>query len=1320
LDARLLQICDNSVSFSSNPQQTMPYASSIQIVNDANGAAHAFLADNGAILQGQWNAQAQRWDQGQLVPLAFGGEKLQALYLDHLWPTDGGGDPGFNPGIVLAYRVGEGNSAEIYASFGTWGGDGELTWWAPVQLTDDQVDDQAFSLVAAPSSSGGFSLVVQKKQAGTPVNALLDQLASASGDDLESQLAAAVSGTNPDSDLYATQFNLKLSSPSSTEVVLTSNASTQTTAIVSAAAEALPATTAAAFGGNTQLSREELQAGAMPAAAPAAASMRAMQAPVGLGSSEPSAESSSPQTSSGQSSQGWKGSTSGQSSVGGGTLKYGAMPLQSIYRWELNIPANTSHKEYVDNEVYSMHDLTASESDFDISQEEAEDIDNAARERNLSLDPIATNGRVSGSFLEASGSSNMLTLGLSLPSVQRVDKGTITQKGINLKFKGAFGIANYGSGGLASISTAKIVLGYGDEDTASLASKIAVASNGLSNPTSKGSWNVGFGGALQSLYQYSNGFIEYPTLKILDARESVSLDASFRFIKASVAAESVFRISGGVSTGYEWNQNLSAEKLPEWLAAVGYTGGILGEVARKYLTGIGVKNAYEAKVFQPDMNSITNVFSGSTSGLEGNKKIGTISAIVGTTIAATGPALAPIAAKTSGALYRKSSGWQFGERLTAAVLFYGISGIEVNLANRTTLYPYITGTGADQGTWDDAFLGNAGVALPLGGMIPLLSYYHTWKGSLGKKSSTVATANILGATEAGSDASSELSSSGSYNTAGTGADYPLAYAPASGSNSYFSAAKSGAALGAKASSLQQLTLGTTEIGDINSSTTNSSERKFALTLYNQGANLKDGDYINVAILGATISGSLDSAALASFSVEGGSIVASSFQITKEGTYLALPQSTAMAGPNSGNYELVLDVFSSGIASPPEQNAGSIGNPFVNLPLITLDSSNSSSPLSSKLIQVVDFVDVSQNSDSSSQLAGSIYLPYNPITDTTSQLPTNNNASYSYTNIPVNLYSASSVPELIAPINAGATATVHLSNGIIIRVDLNQPLFFVPPNGAALNQPGAYMIQLVLPQAILGNNVTPTYSVTSQNLGFNNFVEEDQFVGQVGAANSGVYLAAGISDQLPLYSSMGALPVQNRVSYIRQEQNIVNGETVTTSNIVYLNGIERYSLEASPDQYRYVPTPAVLPSDLSLEQYYINDNNNIDYFFSAASTPTAVTIAGPTSSSSSSLAGDTFVAWVEASQAVIPLGTTEGGSADFQAYMEALYGNQRINYRINVGGDVGWIAPAIGDLYYPSDAVIRHLKAFNVADPINLGQERTLLVWSETAFAAIKG
>lgn len=89
----------------------MPYASSIQVVNDANGTAYAFLADNGLIWQCQWNGAAQRWDKGQAVPGAVGGEKLQALALDNLWPTESGGSSGNattgnNPGIVLAYRVG--------------------------------------------------------------------------------------------------------------------------------------------------------------------------------------------------------------------------------------------------------------------------------------------------------------------------------------------------------------------------------------------------------------------------------------------------------------------------------------------------------------------------------------------------------------------------------------------------------------------------------------------------------------------------------------------------------------------------------------------------------------------------------------------------------------------------------------------------------------------------------------------------------------------------------------------------------------------------------------------------------------------------------------------------------------------------------------------------------------------------------------------------------------------------------------------------------------------------------------------------------------
>jgi hypothetical protein len=82
----------------------MPYASSIQILNDANGAAYAFLEDDGFLWQCDWNAEAQRWDKGQVVPGAYGGEKLQALLVEDPFPTSGspGDQAGNTPGIVLA------------------------------------------------------------------------------------------------------------------------------------------------------------------------------------------------------------------------------------------------------------------------------------------------------------------------------------------------------------------------------------------------------------------------------------------------------------------------------------------------------------------------------------------------------------------------------------------------------------------------------------------------------------------------------------------------------------------------------------------------------------------------------------------------------------------------------------------------------------------------------------------------------------------------------------------------------------------------------------------------------------------------------------------------------------------------------------------------------------------------------------------------------------------------------------------------------------------------------------------------------------------
>lgn len=128
----------------------MPYASSIQLVNDANGTAYAFLADNGSLWQCQWNAEAERWDKGTIVPGAEGGEGLAALYVKELWPngqsSGAGGGASSNPGIVLAYRVGQGSGAEIYASFGLWGSDGQLSWAAPIALTSDGAEDQQFSL----------------------------------------------------------------------------------------------------------------------------------------------------------------------------------------------------------------------------------------------------------------------------------------------------------------------------------------------------------------------------------------------------------------------------------------------------------------------------------------------------------------------------------------------------------------------------------------------------------------------------------------------------------------------------------------------------------------------------------------------------------------------------------------------------------------------------------------------------------------------------------------------------------------------------------------------------------------------------------------------------------------------------------------------------------------------------------------------------------------------------------------------------------------------------------------------------------------------
>lgn len=172
----------------------MPYSSQIQIVNDANGIAHAFLADNGLVWECQWNAEAQRWDQGQVVPGAYGARDLQALVVDDLWPSSGttGAVPGNAQGIVLAYRLGSGASSQVVASFGAWSSDGSLKWSEAVPLSNTQGDDEAFALV--PSAVGTLKVVLQKREPTASPQELLAQFSQNPSELLSKQLDALASG----------------------------------------------------------------------------------------------------------------------------------------------------------------------------------------------------------------------------------------------------------------------------------------------------------------------------------------------------------------------------------------------------------------------------------------------------------------------------------------------------------------------------------------------------------------------------------------------------------------------------------------------------------------------------------------------------------------------------------------------------------------------------------------------------------------------------------------------------------------------------------------------------------------------------------------------------------------------------------------------------------------------------------------------------------------------------------------------------------------------------------------------------------------------
>lgn len=1066
-----------------------------------------------------------------------------------------------------------------------------------------------------------------------------------------------------------------------------------------------------ALSGNTQFSRQVLYS----PTATTSGGVSARNAPTLMGASP-----ESPASPSGVS---WQGGAAGQvSTKNGGSLRFGALLGQNPLRWQVSYPS--FHQQLEEPSASEFNPLD--EAEFDSSSDFGSSSDLGAlgevgQSTSKLLNPP---GEGVVNAVQDVGSASLIPAGGLSATDQPAAKATTPKHAHKaLMLKGIFGLGNVGSGGPIAISSAKLGGEYGNNNREELSQGGTILNDdgggrGFWGSSSwKTGWKTGrsfnFGGSLKTTYQFS-GKGRPDRLTKMSASESISIDFSFTQRKFTSEGGSIL-FDEAIGTGWSFEQSVSAVNgyLPSWLGYIGYLGGLVADL-EKSLGGVdGTRRNYNLnQVVIPDgLGFLSQNRSLKTFGTSAGKHQ-IANAVIGVTMAAVGPATAGVVEGSGQGLgdaeFENSSGLDVFARATGRYLWHSIIGFQAVVANQYSKYLY----GAEKGTWKDTFFANAGVAFPLGNAINLLSYLHTWSTApaaepASEPASEPATVSSLesahGVTPAPSAATTPTSK-GAYVPAPTGSDYPFIYTPAPASNSYFAPPaldtnnpdpNNPYLLGGSTDSLQYFTLATYNgLVDYNSI-----NRSSAVKLVNAGAGLKNGNYSDIPLLGVTADGSTLGSASSSFTVANGSIVASSFQITSGGNYLALPETE----PGSGIYALIPDVFSGGIATPPSPADLQQGNSYHNLPVITVATGKQGSPLSAQTINRVQAV-VVQPGDQSPSI---IYPKYDPSRPDPTSFPAANNTSpYTYSAIPVQLVATakgSSTSTAVQSLNPGqVTATVYLSAGVIQRVELDQALLFVPqPSSSTIT------LQLSLPTAILDTlppNTITSFGVEPEQAAFNNFVTDDQFSAQTGLANAGVYIAEGLSDQIPLYASMGRWPVQNRVTYVIADPTTKIWETV------YLNGLEKSTATG-----QYVSKPSLSLSDLYPGQIY----NDAPIYFTAASSPTAITIDG---AAGATYKGDTFVAWVEAAEPVIPLSAGDGAS-NFQAFMDSLYGNQRINYRIHTSK--GWVSPSLDQLYSPSSsssspAVIRHLKAFNVANSDASGGLATLLVWAETPIAAIKG
>jgi len=1377
----------------------MPYSSDVQIVNDANGTAYGFLADNGLLFACQWNAQAQRWEKGEVVPGSEGARDLQALVVADLWPSGGafGAVPGNAPGIVLAYRIGNGASAQVVASFGAWGSDGSLSWTQAQPLSSQQGDDEAFALM--PAANGSFNLVLQKREATASPQELLAQFAENPSQLLSKQLDALSSGARKDSDLYESMvqinptgtggYALQLSAPGASP-------NSQSTPLTPATPTPKPTTPAPTFGGNTQLSRAVLAANAAPAPTlPSATRLAAGPTLLGAGApgaAAPVAFAQPASASAGGSGFGFAHYFKNPANLAGLVL----FPVRYSLGTAVGSSISKQRAQAGESGEYDSQEGDAYEANSALTDEElpgedapqpqifsggqlgsrSQTFSYSQRASSLSMNPLGGVRKSSEVAAVAGGAEKIEKIEKIEGVVSAASRGVDAQAAgavaegaagaiyanpaqRDFTLSGAYGGQLAGRGGYSVVNFATYRYGKPALDSAQSANAGAylryqqlfggVDSGhipfGMRNSFSPG-WKFGQGlaGSFKTLFQYSNPSSFQNATKLIGFQAQESLGWNLLAHKATYFDSGArFSLDLSLIASFLMEQRYgSADGLSRPLADTGLAVGALGNALSLLKTGLALGglaagNGRSSKDFSPITTNALYPGKPGFSEPSGQRNLRYVATAGG--IGSLGLAIGipvGVGASQMNADGTYSFGLGLQENVRARMLSkYGV-GLEV-IAGAQQNMLWTIGQGFAKPALQVQVFASVGAALPLGVFIPVIPTI-SWDYE-SQPPSTAAAAVGLAAS------STAPVSRGLSITAPTGADYPMGYVPASATDALLALPD-----GPIASLLDLPT--TLEWHQLQSfSASQLAPGLLEWSKNNRFAGLNDGTYSDVPLVGLSLPGSLP--ATASFTASGGVIsnlvvqgarslslsgwisdgvltlqAASdpglqngdavtgpavsgldlpgpllisglavaydptsqlvSYQLdqavnlgsstnpqsiaieTAQGQYLALPE------PKSSRFVFGLDVFQQQSGNPAPPAVPTAGSVLDAMPLFSLQTSigSNASPLSSANIQRIQ---------QQLPISGLSQSGFYPKAD--GSLPAPNDSSlYTYSNVPIELLSSDGTGTPITPLNPGVTATVKLCNGAIVAITLDQPLYFGLPPSAYAGLP--YTLVVNVEQA-LGNSglVNPVITVTPQQQALNNFTDQDSFSANASVLNAGVFLSSGVSDQLPLLASYGRFPVQNRVSYL-------DGDTV-----VYLNNTAGSSASWK----------ALSASDLELQAIY---NNPASAQFTAASTPTAIT---------DTASNTTYVFWVEASDPVIPL-TGSDGEANYQAFMNALYGHQRINYSYattsQAGTNAKWNYLNANDLYAPADTLITNLRSFAVQVD---GVQRSLLVWTEVPISALK-